>query len=102
MVHLPSMQNKFPSFVKLPSNRRFSFKPRYYDPQKEELEQRVSRIQREIDAENNGLKDPEALRDKLSTTWRNNNRRSANQKSNMRIAMIAAVLFLVFYFYFLA
>jgi len=39
---------KFPSFLKIPKHQRFRFEPRYYDPVKEEIEQRVSRIQKEI------------------------------------------------------
>ena len=39
---------KIPSFLKVPSHQRFRFDPRYYDPVKEEVEQRVSRIRKEI------------------------------------------------------
>ena len=39
---------KFPSLIRLPRNRRFGFAPRYYDPIKEEIEERTRRIQQEL------------------------------------------------------
>ena len=50
---------KFPSIFRTSSHQRFDIKPRYYDPVKEEIEQRTSRIKQElleeglIDEENN-------------------------------------------------
>jgi len=35
---------KFPSLLKIPSNKRFSIQPRYYDPVKEDIEVRTHRI----------------------------------------------------------
>ena len=43
---------KLLSIFKTTSHQRFEIKPRYYDPIKEEIEERTSRIQRELDAEN--------------------------------------------------
>ncbi|NVJ84933.1 MAG: hypothetical protein HWE15_01430 [Algoriphagus sp.] len=42
---------KFPSIFRTASPSRFDIKPRYYDPVKEELEQRTSRIKKELEAE---------------------------------------------------
>ena len=42
---------KFPSFLKVPRHQKFRFDPRYYDPVKAEIEQRVSRIHREVSEE---------------------------------------------------
>lgn len=39
---------KFPSIVKTARYRRFEMEPRYYDPIKEEIEERTERIKREI------------------------------------------------------
>ena len=39
---------KIPSLTRLPNHRRFSFEPRYYDPIKEDIEERTSRIEQEI------------------------------------------------------
>ena len=42
---------KLPSIFKTASHQRFSIKPRYYDPIKEEIEERTSRIKRELEEE---------------------------------------------------
>ncbi|ELR68131.1 hypothetical protein C900_00707 [Fulvivirga imtechensis AK7] len=39
---------KFPSLFKTPRYQRFNITPRYYDPVKEEIEQRTSLIKREL------------------------------------------------------
>ena len=39
---------KFPSLIRLPRNRRFAIEPRYYDPIKEEIEERTRRIKQEL------------------------------------------------------
>lgn len=39
---------KFPSLIKTAKYRRFEMEPRYYDPIKEELEERTERIKREM------------------------------------------------------
>ena len=45
---------KFPSIVKTARYRRFGIEPRYYDPIKEEIEERTERIKREINGEYDG------------------------------------------------
>ena len=42
---------KFPSIFRTASPSRFDIKPRYYDPVKEELNQRESRIKKQLEAE---------------------------------------------------
>lgn len=44
---------KFPSIFKTSSHQKFEIKPRYYDPIKEEIEERTARIKREL--EENGV-----------------------------------------------
>lgn len=43
---------KLPSLVKIPRNKRFEFRPRYYDPIKEELLERVEKIKRQNNLDN--------------------------------------------------
>ena len=43
---------KIPSFFNTPKNRRFNLEPRYYDPVKEELSERESRIRHEMGLNN--------------------------------------------------
>lgn len=42
---------KFPSIFRTASPMRYDIKPRYYDPIKEEIEQRTSRIKKELELE---------------------------------------------------
>ena len=42
---------KFPSLFRTSAHQRFDIKPRYYDPVREELEERTSRIKRELQEE---------------------------------------------------
>lgn len=42
---------RFPSFIKVPRNRRFGIEPRYYDPVKEEIEERTARIRKEMEGQ---------------------------------------------------
>ncbi len=42
---------KIPSIIKIPRHQRFHIEPRYYDPVKEEIEQREKLIIAEINAE---------------------------------------------------
>jgi hypothetical protein len=39
---------KIPSLTRLPSHRQFGVTPRYYDPIKEDIEERTSRIKQEL------------------------------------------------------
>ncbi len=52
---------KFPSVFRTASPMRFDIKPRYYDPVKEEIDQRTSRIKRELTAEGLISEDDEDL-----------------------------------------
>ena len=40
---------KFPSLIRLPRNRKFGIEPRYYDPIKEEIEERTRLIKQELE-----------------------------------------------------
>lgn len=39
---------KFPSIIRTPRHQRFNLEPRYYDPVKEELQEREDRIKRTL------------------------------------------------------
>ncbi len=39
---------RLPTLTPLPKYKRFNFEPRYYDPVKEDIEERTSRIEQEI------------------------------------------------------
>ncbi|MDX1628826.1 MAG: hypothetical protein R3345_09015 [Fulvivirga sp.] len=45
---------KLPSLLRTPRHQRFHIEPRYYDPVKEEIEERTARIKRELQLNKNG------------------------------------------------
>ena len=53
---------KIPSLIKIPKHQRFHIEPRYYDPVKEEIEQRTSRIKKELELEQNDISNPDGSR----------------------------------------
>jgi len=88
-----------PSFFKINKNRRFNFIPRYYDPQKENLEKRIKSIEQEM-----GVKEGEAYRPSIRkgqmTNYFNRKKGKAQKQSNIRLVIILLVLFLISYFLF--
>lgn len=86
---------RFPSFIRLPRHQRFQYEPRYYDPVKEDLEQRTKFIKKQLTEESN-----ESHRERISAQWQRKERQS--QKSSVLQLIILAVLVttVVAYFYF--
>jgi hypothetical protein len=87
------------SFFKTPKHRRFQYNPIYYDPQKEELQNRIRTIEDEIKAEKEGMEF-----ERNSTLKRGFLKRSyfpeikrKKQVSNLRLVIILAALLLVSY-----
>jgi len=40
---------RFPSLIRLPKNKQYQIKPRYYDPIKEEIAERTEKAKRELE-----------------------------------------------------
>lgn len=90
-----------PRFIKLPSYNRFNYSPRYWDPEKEEREERIRQIKHEM-----GIEVPS---DPNRTTIKRGSFRQAGKKakvkatrsSNIRLLIILGVLlflaYLIFY-----
>ena len=89
-----------PRFIKLPGHKQFNYSPRYWDPEKEEREDRIRRIKQEM-----GIDLPS---DPNRSTIRRGSFRQASKKtkvkatrsSNIRLLIILAVLFLLAYLLF--
>lgn len=85
---------KIPSLTRIPNYRKFSFEPRYYDPIKEDIEVRTSRIKQE-------------LRQHAGTSFDHSSgihgafarRESDNRSSNLLQVIIMVVLFAFFFGY---
>ena len=81
------------TLFKMLSPKGFNYRPRYYDAQKEQREERLKRIRQEIKSENAVDFDPEAMRQKLKSTWdAGDNRRTEGRASNFRVFIIALIL----------
>jgi hypothetical protein len=78
---------KIPSLTKLPKNKRFYIQPRYYDPVKEDIENRVSRIKAELKLPEN---DHYSFSSKLSGVFER--RRTQSQQSNVLQMVIFLLL----------
>lgn len=98
-LRLYFMKNRLPTFIKLPRYKRFNYKPVFYDAEKEDLEQRVARIEKEVAAEKRGELNSDLLRQRLRSDWERGSRQGIIQKSNIRVALIAVFLFAVIYLY---
>jgi hypothetical protein len=91
--------SKTPSFIKLPSNKRFEFKPRFYNATKEELEARKERVLREIKLEEKMGTENWELRNKFQDNWSAKSRRKNTVQSNKRILLITAILSMLAYYF---
>ena len=86
-------------FLHTPKNKQFKFTPRYYDEQKEELENRIQKIKREMGVEN--LEDSDKpyvpnIKGQMRGYFKKNIEQK--RKSTMRLIIILIVLFAIVYF----
>ncbi len=87
------------SFFKTPKHQKFRYTPRYWDPQKEDLENRIKQAKKD----NN---DPEALKSRISKGLQRKHQfgghrsASSSKKSTLRLLVIIGIL-LLFAYYFL-
>lgn len=81
---------KLPSITKIPKYQKFSYTPRFYDPIKEDIEQRTERIKRDLEGN---------LNPNDQSPMRNAFRRksAANRKSNI-IQLLLIILLLGTFF----
>lgn len=74
---------KLPSFFKTSRHRQFDFKTRYYNAEKEDLDNRVK------------LAQTNRHNIKFSNNWQNNKRSNSINQSNKRVILIVIVLLIV-------
>jgi Flp pilus assembly protein TadB len=81
---------KLPSLLRLPKNRQYSYRPRYYDPIKEELAAKERKFREQNERE--GRKD---LRESIAEAYKRRSR--LDRKSDMRqIVFILAFVVITF------
>lgn len=85
-------------FTKTPTHQRFNYIPRYYDPKKEEMEEREARIRRELklDAENEGSG---GYRSRISGSFHAARKRSKQSGGSLNATLLrlGIILFLVLF-----
>ena len=90
---------RIPSIIKIPKHQRFHIEPRYYDPIKEEIEQRTSRIKKEIKSEKESIEEDE-VRHRLAGTFSGRiAKRERNVSTGVLQFVLVIVLFLGFFGY---
>ena len=80
------------SMFKTRKNKQFNFIPRHFNEDKEEFDGRYAQIEAEMTGKSN-LK-AGSFRPNLKEKWQSNKKTSSfSQKSNVRLVIIAAILF---------
>jgi len=85
---------RIPTLSRLPKNKRFNFQPRYYDPIKEEIEERTNRIKSELDESSS-----QSYRENISSAFRRRSR--AEKRSGVMQFGFVIVFALIFFGYLL-
>lgn len=87
-------------FFKKTKHQRFEYRPRYWDPDREDLEQRIKTAQGTADNSS-----PEAVKQRISNNLRRSyksssisQRSSSKRSSFMLLAIIGALAMLAYYF----
>ena len=80
-----------PSFFSQHKYKRFHYSPRYYDEQKEDLEQRIRQIEAEMGVFNGKTYVPKIRKGQMGS-YINKNRKRQSRQSNLRLFVIILIL----------
>ena len=90
-----------------PASKSFSFKPRYYDPDKEDRENREERIKEEMGiVEDKKVEDGKPFKASIKGQFRNpdgwntKSSESGRKSQNRRLFILVVILSLLFYLFF--
>ncbi len=79
-------------FTKAPTHQRFTYRPRYYDPSKDEMLERENRIRKEIERER-GVSQPDAdYRSRIAGSFQAARKRSKPSAQTGEVVMRLGVL----------
>ncbi len=84
------------TFFKTPKNKKYNYKPLYYDPRKEEREKRLKSALEDTNSEYG-----EALRDRIQMRWKRTTAKKDQKSSNQRLIIILLIISLLAYLVFL-
>ncbi len=88
-----------PSFFKTGEPKRFNFTPRYYDEQKEDLDQRIRQIESDMGIEHGEAYVPKIRKGQMGNYIRKK-RRVQNKRANIRLVVIILLLLVAAWFFF--
>ena len=89
--------SKIPSIFRTAKHNRFNYEPRYYDPIKEELEERESRIRTELNMESRGRKGINSGGNSLRGAFQRNRRSTSGGVGMLRAVILLALVDITFY-----
>jgi len=85
-------------FTKAPQHQRFNYTPRFYDPRKEEMEERERRIREELALEKNENVNPAGYRSRIAGSFQAARKRSKpSGEKNAVMLRLAVLLFLTLF-----
>ena len=93
-------------FFHTPKSKQFSVRPRFYDPDKEERDERERRIKEELGIPDEKKEDRENYRPRVKGQFRNNDgwqaksSDEARKAQNKRLIYLLVILALIFYLFF--
>jgi hypothetical protein len=90
-----------PRFIKLQGNKKFSYSPLYWDPEKEARDERIRQIKQEMGAEVPSYPNRTTIKRGSFRTAAKNAKVKTSRTSNIRLLVILAILlflaYLIFY-----
>ncbi len=86
------------TFLKKREPKRFDYYPRYYDPDKEDLENRIARIHAELDLdkEDANIRREIKFRKSASENWMSTGFQRQARMANIRLIIILVAIILLF------
>jgi hypothetical protein len=79
-------------FTKAPQHQRFSYRPRYYDPKKEEMQEREERIRRELELARGNAAEAGDYRTRIAGSFQAARKRSKPSAAKSAVIMRFGVL----------
>ena len=89
------------TFFKTREPKRYDYYPRYYDPDKEDLENRIKRAKAELgikDDEGNTIRQEIKFKKTVDDNWRQGMVRQSHFSANVRLVVILIALCGLFYY----
>ncbi len=86
--------SQLPSFFRIGEPKRFNYQPRYYDEQKEDLQQRIRQIEQEMGVDHGEAYVPRIRKGQMGDLFRRR-RKKLQKQSNIRLFVIILILLFI-------